>query len=76
MTGGLGGLGMGLVRTLLQSGADVIVTDMATQPPPQPWSMLFSRRDESENKLLTLGQMVSSSLQALPVEYSSTYLAM
>jgi hypothetical protein len=33
---------MGLVRTLLQSGADVIVTDMATQPPPQPWSMLFS----------------------------------
>lgn len=34
------------------------------------------RGDERENKLLTLGQMVSSSLQALPEECSSTYLAM
>jgi len=30
---------MGLIQTLLQSGADVVVTDMAPHPPKESWSV-------------------------------------
>jgi NAD(P)-dependent dehydrogenase (short-subunit alcohol dehydrogenase family) len=42
VTGGLGGLGLGLVQTLLQSGADVVVTDMAPEPSVDTWSKFES----------------------------------
>jgi NAD(P)-dependent dehydrogenase (short-subunit alcohol dehydrogenase family) len=42
VTGGLGGLGVGLIRAFLYSGADVVVTDMATKPPAQLWGTFAS----------------------------------
>ena len=42
---------MGLVRTLLQSGADVIVTDMAASPSSEPWSMFFLSKRAGESHI-------------------------
>ncbi|KAL9109754.1 MAG: hypothetical protein Q9227_005623 [Pyrenula ochraceoflavens] len=40
LTGGLGGIGIPLIAALLESGADIAVTDLQADPPREDWESL------------------------------------
>ncbi|KAK4553517.1 hypothetical protein LTR86_009313 [Recurvomyces mirabilis] len=40
VTGGLGGIGLAVSRTLLEHCADIVSTDLPDQPPPEEWKSL------------------------------------
>ncbi|KAK5118082.1 hypothetical protein LTR62_004128 [Meristemomyces frigidus] len=51
LTGGLGGLGLALTKTLLEHGADVINTDLAECPPAESWSPMRAVADQTWGQL-------------------------